>query len=181
MQEVNASNMSVPGPQQSLHKTLRRGAQTLLAQAIEAEVTVWINEHQHLLDAQGRHQVVRNGHLSERKIVTGLGQVSVEQSRVRDRRPPERFSSQLFPPYLRKTKSIEVLIPYLSVKSSALHTTSLENRHSNAHRFGTIASCGCTGRHAHADVAWLSLRVKAGPRSTFFERASSCDCTRLQS
>jgi len=119
MQEVNASNISVPGPQQSLHEILRQGAQTLLAQAIESEVAVWIEEHQHLTDAQGRRLVVRNGYLPERKIVTGLGEVSVEQPRVHDRRPAEerqRFSSKLLPPYLRKTKSIEELIPYLYLK-----------------------------------------------------------------
>jgi len=119
MQEVNASKISVPGAQQSLHEILRQGAQTLLAQAIEAEVAVWIEEHQHLTDAQGRRQVVRNGYLPERKIVTGLGEVAVEQPRVHDRRPAEerqRFSSKLLPPYLRKTKSIEELLPYLYLK-----------------------------------------------------------------
>ena len=119
MQEVNSSFISVPGAQQSLHEILRQGAQMLLAQAIEAEVAVWIEEHKHLTDSQGRRLVVRNGHLPERKIVTGLGEVSVEQPRVHDRRPPEerqRFSSKLLPPYLRKTKSIEELIPYLYLK-----------------------------------------------------------------
>lgn len=119
MQEVNSSFISVPGSQQSLHEILRQGAQMLLAQAIEAEVAVWIEEHKHLTDSQGRRLVVRNGHLPERKIVTGLGEVSVEQPRVHDRRPPEerqRFSSKLLPPYLRKTKSIEELIPYLYLK-----------------------------------------------------------------
>lgn len=82
----------------------------MIAHAIEAEVAVWIEEHRSLIDAQGRRQVVRNGYLPERKIVSGLGEVP----RVRDRRPAEErqnFSSQLLPPYLRKTKSIEELIP----------------------------------------------------------------------
>lgn len=63
--------------------------------------------------------MVRNGHLPERKIVTGVGEVAVEQPRVYDRRggdDHERFSSKLLPPYLRKTKSIEELIPYLYLK-----------------------------------------------------------------
>jgi Transposase, Mutator family len=112
MQEVTASTISLPGARGPLQEVLRRGAQTLLAQAIEAEVAEWIDEHQHVTDAAGRRQVVRNGYLPERKLVTGVGEVSVQQPRVHDRRPQderEHFSSKLLPPYLRKTKSIEEL------------------------------------------------------------------------
>jgi putative transposase len=119
MQEVTTSTIRLPGSQDSLQEILRRGAQQLLAQAIEAEVAEWIEERQHISDEQGRRQVVRNGYLPERKLVTGVGEVSVQQPRVHDRRPEEqreRFSSKLLPPYLRKTKSIEELIPYLYLK-----------------------------------------------------------------
>jgi transposase-like protein len=119
MQEVTASTIRLPGLQESLHEILRRGAQQLLAQAIEAEVAEWIEGHQHVTDEQGRRQVVRNGYLPARKLVTGVGEVAVQQPRVHDRRPEEereRFSSKLLPPYLRKTKSIEELIPYLYLK-----------------------------------------------------------------
>lgn len=119
MQEVTASTIRLPGSQESLHEILRRGAQQLLAQAIEAEVAEWIEERQHVTDEQGRRQVVRNGYLPERKLVTGVGEIAVQQPRVHDRRPEgerERFSSKLLPPYLRKTKSIEELIPYLYLK-----------------------------------------------------------------
>ena len=87
---------------------------SLLTQAIEAEVAEWIEQHQHVTDQQGRRQVVRNGYLPARKLVTGVGEVAIEQPRVHDRRPEgerEQFSSKLLPPYLRKTKSIEELIP----------------------------------------------------------------------
>jgi transposase-like protein len=119
MQEVNAATVRLPGAQDSLSEILRRGAQQLLAQAIEAEVAEWIDEHQHLRDASGRRQVVRNGRLPERKLVTPVGEVAVQQPRVHDRRGEEereKFSSKLLPPYLRKTKSIEELIPYLYLK-----------------------------------------------------------------
>jgi transposase-like protein len=98
---------------------LREGAQQMLATAIDAEVAEWISSHAHLTDALGRRQVVRNGRLPHRSIITGVGQVEIEQPRVHDRRPPaerEKFSSQLLPPYLRKTKSIEELIPWLYLK-----------------------------------------------------------------
>jgi putative transposase len=119
MPEVTTSTIRLPGSQDSLHEILRRGAQTLLTQAIEAEVAEWIEQHGHVRDEQGRRQVVRNGYLPARKLVTGVGEVAIEQPRVHDRRPEgerERFSSKLLPPYLRKTKSIEELIPYLYLK-----------------------------------------------------------------
>lgn len=91
----------------------------MLAQAIEAEVAAWIEEHSQLVDADGRRQVVRNGHLPKRTIITGLGPVEVRQPRVHDRRPADKaepFSSKILPPYLRKTKSVEELIPWLYLK-----------------------------------------------------------------
>lgn len=119
MSEVNASTVSLPAARDTLHEVLRQGAQQMLAHAIEAEVAEWIEQHQHITDERGRRQVVRNGYLPERKLVTGVGEVKVQQPRVHDRRPQderEHFSSKLLPPYLRKTKSIEELIPYLYLK-----------------------------------------------------------------
>jgi transposase-like protein len=91
----------------------------MLAQAIEAEVAEWIEQHSPLVDADGRRHVVRNGYLPQRTITTGLGPVEVRQPRVHDRRladEAEPFSSKILPPYLRKTKSIEELIPWLYLK-----------------------------------------------------------------
>jgi putative transposase len=119
MQKVTASTIRLPGSQESLQEVLRRGAQQLLAQAIESEVAEWIDQRQQVKDEQGRRQVVRNGYLPKRKLVTGVGEVAVQQPRVHDRRPEdqrEKFTSKLLPPYLRKTKSIEELIPYLYLK-----------------------------------------------------------------
>src|SRR5215469_364347 len=109
----------LPQSQDVLTDILRAGAQELLAKAIEAEVAAWIDEHSHLKDLAGRQQVVRNGHLPERTIQTGIGPVAVKQPRVRDRRPAdqrETFTSAILPPYLRKTKSLEGLIPWLYLK-----------------------------------------------------------------
>lgn len=102
-----------------LSEVLRQGAQQLLAQAIDAEVADWIERHQHCRDADGHRQVVRNGHLPERTITTGVGPVQVQQPRVHDRRASgeqEKFTSAILPPYLRKTKSVEELIPWLYLK-----------------------------------------------------------------
>jgi transposase-like protein len=121
MIDATTETLIVPLPQPGdvLSDILRQGAQQLLAQAIEAEVADWIDGHQDCRDAAGHRQVVRIGHLPERIITTGVGPVSVQQPRVHDRRPSqerEKFSSAILPPYLRKTRSIEELIPWLHLK-----------------------------------------------------------------
>ena len=116
---TETASVPLPQAQDVLTDLLRQGAQQLLAQAIEAEVADWIDRHQECRDRAGRRQVVRNGHLPERTITTGVGPVTVKQPRVHDRRPAasrEKFSSAILPPYLRKTKSVEELIPWLYLK-----------------------------------------------------------------
>ena len=91
----------LPTGQDVLTEVLRDGARRMLAQAVEAEVAAWIDAHAHLRDAAGRRQVVRNGHLPERTIQTGIGEIEVRQPRGQVRRPPERrekFTSAVLPP-----------------------------------------------------------------------------------
>jgi putative transposase len=121
MNESTIDILIVPPPtgQDVLTEVLRDGARRMLAQAVEAEAAAWIRAHAHLKDEAGRQQVVRNGHLPERTIQTGIGPVEVQQPRVRDRRPAdqrEAFTSAILPPYLRKTRSLEGLIPWLYLK-----------------------------------------------------------------
>ena len=103
----------------ALTDLLRSGAQRLLAQAIQAEVEGYLAARRDVRDEAGRQQVIRNGSLPQRILHTGVGPVEVKQPRVRDRRPAgqrETFHSSILPPYLRKTKSIEELIPWLYLK-----------------------------------------------------------------
>jgi putative transposase len=120
MQEVSRTTVSFPSTtsQDVLTAILRDGAQRLLAEAVEAEVRAWIASHAHVTDEAGRRQVVRNGYLPKRSILTGIGPVEVEQPRVLDRRGEngEVFSSKILPSYLRKTRSLEELIPWLYLK-----------------------------------------------------------------
>ncbi len=91
----------------------------MLAIAVEAEAEGWIDGHAHLVDESGHRLVVRNGYLPKRSITSGIGPIDIQQPRVRDRRPPGqrvRFTSAILPRYLRKTKSIEELIPWLYLK-----------------------------------------------------------------
>jgi len=110
-------------PQESsrscLDQVLRDGAREMLGRAIEAEVAVYLGAREYLVDETGRRLVVRNGHLPERSIQTPLGEIPVKQPRVRDRRDAderEGFQSSILPPYLRKTKSLEDLLPWLYLK-----------------------------------------------------------------
>jgi putative transposase len=120
MQEVTTTSVAFPSTgRDALTAILRQGAQQMLTTAIEAEVAQWIEAHRHLEDARGHRQVVRNGYLPEREIITGLGSLKVRQPRVHDRRTGEErevFSSKILPPYLRKTKSLEELLPWLYLK-----------------------------------------------------------------
>jgi transposase-like protein len=100
---------------------LRQGARKLLAEALEAEIESFLSEYGDLKDEQGHRRITLNGHLPERDIQTGIGPVSVRVPRARDHQPehesgPIRFRSSLIPPYLRKTKSMEELIPWLYLK-----------------------------------------------------------------
>jgi putative transposase len=120
MQEVTTTRFAFPSTSRdALTEILRQGAQAMLTTAIEAEVGEWIESHRHLEDSRGHRQVVRNGYLPERQITTGIGPVKIRQPRVHDRRDNEAaepFSSKILPPYLRKTKSLEELLPWLYLK-----------------------------------------------------------------
>lgn len=66
---------------------------------------------------QGHLQIVRNGYLPERSIQTGIGQVKVKVPKIRDKSGQGiKFNSALLPPYLRKTKSVEEVLPWLYLK-----------------------------------------------------------------
>lgn len=103
-----------------LDTLVREGARKMLQAALEDEVQLFLDEHTARVDEHGRRLVVRNGHLPARQIVTGAGPLEVRQPRVRDKSadPEERvrFSSSILPPYLRKSKSVEELIPWLYLK-----------------------------------------------------------------
>jgi len=118
---TEAIQFPAPSTTDVLTDVLRQGAQRLLAQAVEAEVGAYVGAHAEQFDADGHRLVVRNGHKPERQIQTGIGPVTVRQPRVDDRRMDEqgrrlRFTSSILPPYLRKTKAIEELIPWLYLK-----------------------------------------------------------------
>ncbi|MCD0458124.1 transposase, partial [Roseiconus lacunae] len=103
-----------------LDEIIREGARRMLQSAIDAEVEAFIQENEGRRDHKGRRQVVKNGRLPEREVLTGAGAIPVSQGRVRDNHPdPEKrvtFTPSVLPAYLRKTKAIEELIPWLYPK-----------------------------------------------------------------
>ena len=99
-----------------LDEVLREGARRMLQATIESEVAEYIEKHSAVCDESGHRLVVRNGHLPERKLVTGVGPVPVRQPRVNDKRPGEKYTSKILPPFMRRVPSIDALIPCLYLK-----------------------------------------------------------------
>jgi putative transposase len=105
----------------TLEQIAREGARRALQKAIEDEVAQYIEAHKHHVDESNRRLVVRNGRKPPRTILSGVGPIEVHQPRVDDRRVDEndvrfRFTSKILPRYLRKTKAIEELVPWLYLK-----------------------------------------------------------------
>ena len=98
-----------------LTELLKSGAQQLIRHAVEAELAEFMSQYSELQTEDGKTLVVRNGHLPERELQTGLGPVKVPKVRSKSGEPV-RFQSALVPPYVRKTKSLEAAIPWLYLK-----------------------------------------------------------------
>jgi len=113
--ETNVFQLFQPGTfADPLTEVLRNGARALLAQAVQAEVSSLLSCHADKLTDDGRRRLVRHVRSS------GIGPVAVRCPRVRDRGGAGceriRFSLAILPPYARRSKSLEVLIPILYLK-----------------------------------------------------------------
>ncbi len=123
MSQSNVTKLVQPGTfSDLLTDILRDGARTLLAQAVEAEVAAFTAKHVDLKTEDGHQRIVRHGHLPEREIMTGIGPVAVRQPRVRDRATDGddvsriQFTPAILPPYARRSRSLNVLLPVLYLK-----------------------------------------------------------------
>ena len=122
MKKDNVIELIQPGEfKDHLTEVLRQGAQSLVLQAVEAEFAAFLENHSDEKLEDGRKRIVRHGHLPERKVVTGIGAIPVKVPRSRDRKGSQaedsiRFTSKLLPPYVRRSKSIEMALPYLYLK-----------------------------------------------------------------
>ena len=104
----------------ALDELVREGARKMLQDAIENEVAEYLERHGEVKDDQGRQAVVRNGSMPGRTLVTGAGPLAIRQPRVQDRREDHRFTSAILPPYLRRTPSVDALIPALCAGSAGI-------------------------------------------------------------
>lgn len=117
MTDSNIFNLNKPDQNDPLQEVLREGARKMLAAAIEAEVSAFIEQYSPLKTDEGKLAVVRNGYLPERPIQTGLGNIEVKVPKVRDRSESGiKFNSSLVPPYLKRTRHIEEFLPWLYLR-----------------------------------------------------------------
>jgi len=105
----------------TLDELAREGARRMLAIALEAEVAAYIEEHQQECDEQGHRLVVRNGKAQARTVVLGSGAVAIQAPRVNDRRVDEEgqrqhFTSQILPPYMRRSPKVAEVLPILYLR-----------------------------------------------------------------
>ncbi len=118
MSKDNVVELKSPGTiQDPLTEMLRFGAQQLIQKAVEVELQELLAVHGERRTAEGNTGVVRNGHLPERQLQTGIGPVTVKIPKVRAKSgKPVTFRSALVPPYVRKTQSLEAALPWLYLK-----------------------------------------------------------------
>ena len=112
--------ISLEKPEESpdlLTGLLRSGARELITQAVHAELTEFLARYEEVTDSLGRRQIVRNGYLPQREIMTGLGPVDIQVPKTRDKGGQGlHFRSELLPPYIKRTKSVETVLPWLYLK-----------------------------------------------------------------
>lgn len=121
MKQNTLIQLKKPGsePEDPLTQLLRRGARTLIQEAVKAEFEEFLAQFTQERLEDGRQAVVKNGFLPKREIQTGIGAIEVQVPKARDRRPGSdkaRFNSLFVPPYLKKTASVEGMLPWLYLK-----------------------------------------------------------------
>ena len=101
----------------ALSELVRQGARQIIAQAVEAELQAFLSSYSDLKTESGHQGVVRNGYLPKRTITTGVGEVEIQVPKVRDRTDQGlKFNSLLLPPYLKRSRSVAELLPWLYLK-----------------------------------------------------------------
>jgi putative transposase len=108
-----------------LTAVLRDGARRLLAQAVEAEAEAFLAGMRGLRLPDGRERLVRHGHGPERLVQTGIGPVPVRRVKLRDRDAGSaseriRFPSALLPRWARRTRSLDAVLPILSLRGVSM-------------------------------------------------------------
>jgi len=105
----------------SLDGLAREGARQMLVTALEAEVAQYLEQHAGERDDQGHALVARNGRSRARKLTLGAGTIEIQAPRVNDRRTNEqgerqRFTSEILPPYMRRSPKAAEVLPILYLR-----------------------------------------------------------------
>ena len=118
MSKDNVISLENPeGNTDALTSLLRSGARELITKAVQTELAEFLSQYQDMTDSEGRPLVVRNGYLPQREIMTGIGPVDIKIPKTRDRGGQGiHFRSELLPPYIKRTKSLETVLPWLYLK-----------------------------------------------------------------
>jgi putative transposase len=111
----------------ALDRLIREGARKMLQAALDNEVSEYLEKMKDRRTEEGLREVVRNGFLPERDIISGAGPLSIRQQRVRSRGAGTRFTSRILPPFLRRVPSIDALIPVLYLKGISTSDFSEKN------------------------------------------------------
>ena len=124
-QESNENQAGVGGGSSSgssvslLDEMVRDAARQMLAVALPAEVSAYVDAHVGEVDEAGHRLVVRNGYRVERDVTTAAGPVTVKAPRVNDKRIDEatgerkRFASAILPAWARKSPRVAEVLPLL--------------------------------------------------------------------
>ena len=104
-----------------LDELAREGARRMLMTALDEEVAAYIERYQREQDEQGHRLVVRNGKSKARKVTCGAGTLEVQAPRVNDKRVDEqgqrhKFTSQILPPYMRRSPKVAEVLPVLYLR-----------------------------------------------------------------
>ena len=106
----------------TLDDLAREGARRMIATALQAEVTDYVERFADEVDEDGKRLVVRNGRARERKITIGSGTLPICAPRVNDKRVDEqtgerqRFSSKILPAYARRSPKVNDVLPVLYLR-----------------------------------------------------------------
>ena len=110
------SQEQIPEITQSLDELAREGARRMILVALELEVEQYVEKLRHLRDEKGHALVVRNGKAEPRTVSLGAGSIKFQAPRVDDRRPDQRFTSRILPPYMRRSPRLNEALPVLYLR-----------------------------------------------------------------
>jgi putative transposase len=110
------SQDQIPEIAQTLDELAREGARRMILAALELEVEQYLEKLRHLHDENGHALVVRNGKAEPRTVSLGAGSIKFQAPRVDDRRPDQRFTSRILPPYMRRSPRLNEALPILYLR-----------------------------------------------------------------